>query len=670
MFHKLFSTKKIKDYAISALVFVLGVSLVFMLWVSLVLVVSSFTEKPVQEEEAIGTSYESGNNAQWYNYKSFTGYQTNVDPTKLPSGGSPMGQNTSVNNGDRISVRSNGYEVFPDTELISTSTDDIKSLHNFRKRSGENMLIRTSSTTVEWYEEGNDTWEVLKTGLTASQKFSFADYNINTDLQSYTYFGNAVDNAMRWTGVTGLLSQPLNINDSFVYVDNIDTDESFLLANGTTTICGVELAYTVFDPVLGKFSLTASSTISCAEDRAVSEAVEELPLQPKGNIYLVTNNRLFIAGISSTSQAVYFSEYGDALNFVGADLVTDSTATAPGIFNLGLGGGPVTGMIEDENSIYIFKNDRIRRATLTDTVYTLTTLKSADAKGQTTGLAAKNGVFAGGNEVFFITSDNQIMRLGRIADYDTPQTFPISEIIKPTIDNITFDETTGVVFQNKAYFAGKSNSSSINNVVFIRNLDYNFWESPVVGWNVSEFVVYNDGSGEALYFSDSSIKSVYKVVPGANDAGFDVLANWRSKQITFDMESVQKEVVDFYVEGYISENTELFISMLVDEDGFTQVFNTSLSGTETEYLYDSTEYNVFGLSPFGSKRFGSQEDISTLNKFRVYLGKDFRANQFYNVQVEFLSDGLNQEWEVTSFGLKARKYSDETKRQLYKSFKD
>lgn len=663
MFHKQKDSNKKYSY-------IIPVGLAILSFFAYSYLVDTFYGEKVnlEEEQDLGISYKSGNVAQWYNYKNFTGYQTNIDPTKLPEGGNPMGQNTTINNGDRISVREFGYEVFPDTDEISTSTEAIKSLHNFRKRSGENILIRTSSTTMEYFEENNDLWEVFRYGLTTSKKFSFADYNINTDLQSYTYFGNAYDNAARWTGVHALLSADLNINDSFVYVDHVDDNESFLLANGNITICGVDLAYTVFDDVLNRFSLTSSSTISCEDDRSVSESVEEFPTHPKGNIYLATNNRIFIAGIASTTQAVFFSEYGDATNYVGADLVTDTTATAPGIFNLGLGGGPVTGMVEDENSIYIFKKSIIRKATLTDTLYTLTTLKSFDGKGQTVGSISSNGLFTGGNSVFFVTADNQIMRLGRVENFDTPQILPVSETIEPTTNDIDFTETSGIVFKNKAYFQGKTDGSSINNVVFVRNLDYGFWESPIIGWNSSEFVVYDDGTGESLYFSDSVIKSVYKVITGASDAGFDVLASWRSKQFTFDMESVQKEIVDFYIEGYISENTELFINLLIDEDGFTQVFNTSITGTETDFLYDSTEYNTFGLSQFGSKRFGSQEDVSTLNKFRVYLGKSFRTKQFYNAQVEFLSDGLNQEWEVTSFGLKARPYSSETDRNLYKPF--
>ncbi len=226
-------------------------------------------------DEMIGVSYKSGNTAQWYNFKTFTGYQTNIDPTKLPEGGNPMGQNTTINNGDRISVREFGYEVFPEGEEISTSTDSIKSLHNFRKRSGENILIRTSSTTMEYFEENNDLWEIFRTGLTSSKKFSFADYNINTDIQSYTYFGNAYDNAARWTGVHALLSVDLNISDTFVYVSHVDESESFLLANGTIIVCGVELDYTAFDDVLDRFTLTSASTVSCSDGRSVAEAVEE-----------------------------------------------------------------------------------------------------------------------------------------------------------------------------------------------------------------------------------------------------------------------------------------------------------------------------------------------------------------------------------------------------------
>lgn len=658
---------KIKQYYKNKVVKVLLIIFPLILLFSLI---SFFLPISGQDEDkTTGTSYNAQNPAKWYDFSSFTGYQTNIDATKLDDGGNPNGQNTTVNNGDRISVREFGYEVFPSTDEISTSTTPIKSLHNFRKRSGENIMMRTSGTTIDYYEENNDTWEVLKTGLTSGQSFGFADFNINTDQQSYTYFGNASDNGMRWTGVSGLLSSALSVDDSFVYVDNVDTDESFLLTSGTIIICGTELAYDTFTASTGVFALTSSSTVACAEDRSVAEAVEELSAQPKGNIYLATDNRLFIAGIASSTQAVYFSEYGDPTNFVGADLITDDTDTAPGIFNLGEGGGGVTSLVEDEGSIYMFKKSTIRKATIDDTTYTLENLKSFDGKGQTTGSKTVNGCFTGSNEVFFVTTDNQIMRLGRIESYDTPQINAISETIKPTIDDIDFSETSGIVFKNKAYFQGKQDDSNINNVVFVRNLSYGLWESPIIGWNVSQFVVYDDGTGEALYFSDSNVKSVYKVVEGESDAGYDILANWRSKQFDFGSPSVQKEIVDLYVQGRISENTTLYITLLSDEEGYTQTFKTTITGTDDTYIYDSSEYNVFGLSAFGSKRFGTQDDISTLKPFRVYLGKEFRANPFYNIQIEFLSDGLNQEWEITNYGLRVRPYSEETKRDLYKSFK-
>ena len=149
MFHKLFD--KIKEYKKPIII-----GIILGLLINTPLSLSSFlvkVNKPNKKEQTFGTAYESGNNAQWYNYTTFTGFQTNVDPTKLPDGGNPAGQNTTINNGDKVGLRKLGYEVFPNTESISTSTNAINSLHNFRKRSGENIMMRTSSTTVEWYEE-------------------------------------------------------------------------------------------------------------------------------------------------------------------------------------------------------------------------------------------------------------------------------------------------------------------------------------------------------------------------------------------------------------------------------------------------------------------------------------------------------------------------------------
>jgi len=194
------------------------------------------------------------------------------------------------------------------------------------------------------------------------------------------------------------------------------------------------------------------------------------------------------------------------------------------------------------------------------------------------------------------------------------------------------------------------------------------WDSPIIGWNVEDFAVYDDGTSEELYIANSISPNIYKVVDTVIDDVFEVKANWRSKQFDFGSPQILKEIDNIYVEGYITPNTTLTISLLLDEDGYTQTFSTELVGTETDYLFGEEDFNLFGFSAFGAKRFGSGGSDNLNKKFRIYLGKNFRASPFYNAQIEFASEGLNSQWEVTNFSFDVALYTSPIDRNLYKAF--
>lgn len=606
-------------------------------------------------DDIIGEAYPD---AQWTIIDSFNGYQTKLDETKLPQGANGRGQNTTANNGDRISVRNLGYELFP-AGTASTTEDAIQSIHTFRKRSGENIMMRSYSTFIEYYEEGNNTWEYLKTGLTADKPFGYADQNINTDQHSYTYFGNAFDSAMRWNGQHTMTDGVAT--STYLYVD----DTTGFTATGDIILCGAERTY---DAITAKTFHLTSAYPTCADNRGVAQATDEYPTYPKGNIYMTANNRVFISGVASSTQAVWFSKYGDATVFLDT-LVSDSTADAAGIFNLGEGGGGVVAMAQDENAIYIFKRSIIYRVSLSDSLYTLTALKPFDGKGQTTGAVTNKSTFTGGNAVYFITPDNQIMELSRVEGVDYPQTVPISDIIKPTVDAMDFSSASGIVFRDKAYFSAKSAPGvGFNDTILVWNIKQKLWDSPIVGFNANDFTVYDDTTSEELYFGEDISPNVYLVNNTPLDNEFEVTANWRSKQFNFGLPQAQKEITDMYVEGYIAPNTTLTVTLLLDEDGYTQKFSTNILGTTAALIYNSDSYNTIGLSAFGSERFGSNEDLSGKKKFRAYFS-EMRASPFYTAQVDFSSDGENQNFEVTSFAMKVRPYSTKEKRTLYIPFR-
>lgn len=600
--------------------------------------------------------------ASWVTVDTFSGYQTKVDETKLPIGANGRGQNTTTNDGDRISIRENGVELFPEG-TASTSDEAINTIHTFRKKDGESILMRTRSTLVEYFEETGDAWTTLKGGYTTGQEFGFADYNKTNDITSFTYFGNAVEDFSRWTGVHTTLSVTATSGASVVFV----TDAGDFGNTGTIVVCGTEYAYT--SKISTAFTLTGTLSAGCDSGTGVPEAVETFATNPKGNIYIAFDNRLLISGVASTTQAVYFSKYGEPTTYLNLDLVSASTDADADIFNLVEGGGAVTGLAMDENALYIFKKSIIYRVTLTDTDYTVTQLKPFDGRSQTTGLVTPGGTFSGGNEIFFVTPDNQIMSIQRVETVDFPQIVPISDNIKNTVDSLSFDATKGIVFRDKAYFACKSSTDvNFNDTVLVWNIREKTWDSPISGWNVSDFAVYDDSTGENLYLADDISPNIYRLSEEIIDDIFEVKANWRSKQFNFDTPEGLKAIDNLFVEGYISQNTTLTITLFLDEDGYTESFLTDFSGDETDYIYNSDTSNVFGLTPFGAYRFGSYDVANNKKKFRMYLNKDFRALPFYNLQVDFSSEGINDQWEVTAFGFHVRDYPQPIKRSLIRSF--
>lgn len=602
-------------------------------------------------------------NFQWFNVKQFSGFQTRFDPSKIEDGAAANGQNTSANNGDRISIRPFGYDIFPASSTQS-STNPIGSLHNFRKRSGESILIRSSGRLLEYLESKSGVWETISTTYSSSN-FGFADYNVNTDNVSYVYFGNAVDNFSRWNGAHTTITSTVTSGDA-----NIDTaDTNGFYTSGTLFYCGNSVSYS--SKTATRFVLNGTAPVNCSNGRSVTQAVEEFPTLPKGNIYLAADNRLFISGSSTQPQAVFFSAMASSTDFTTSTITNQpGTATASGIFNLVEGGGGVTALSLDETSIYIFKRTIIYKVPISGTFYALQPLKTFDGKSQTTGAVSQKSVFAGGNGIFFITPDNQIMYLTRVDQIDYPQMQSISSIIQGTTDGLDFSSSTGIVFRDKAYFSVKSTvGNRQNDTVLVYNIVNQIWDTPIVGWNASDFSIYDSGDGEQLYFGDGSGDNIYKLNTQIQDYIYGVTANWRSKQYDFGLPTGQKYLDNVYVEGYISQNTTLNISLLLDDNGFTQTFSTSLLGASSTFIYSSNPFNVFGLSPFGFQRFGSNTDLSGKKKFRIYLGKDFRMVPFYNAQIDFSSDDFNQQWEITDFGFHYAILPNPEKRELFHSFR-
>jgi hypothetical protein len=602
----------------------------------------------------------------------FNGMQTEVDASfGANAPGSELafvaGQNVFDYNGDKFGTRPYGLSLITGG-TPSVAAGGYRSNWTFHRRDGVQIPVGARGTVLEIYDETSNAFATLQSGR-ASDDYGFAEFNVNANAESRLYFGNGVDSFAYWNG--GLT----NLNGALVGAEATIpvTSTSTFSATGSIIIGGTTVTYT---------GITATSFTGCAgtpaaaTGLAVLQAVTEDGAAPKGNIYMSANNRLFMAGVTANPQLVLFSAYGNSASW-STTTVLSSTATSAGAFNLIEGGGSVTGMVQDETSLYFLKQSMVYAATLTDALYTLVALKPFDGRSKAVGSIGKRGVFVGGNIVFVITPDNKIQALQRMQTIDYPQVKPLSYMIQPTCDAFDFSTATGIVFKDYAWFACKSSpDAAVNDRVLPYNIIEDHWEAPIVGWNVGEWFIYDDGDGAALFFGDAVSPNVWRLDASAITDGENIVTSYRTTK-QYDLgtlvqgvgsQAELKELEAIFIEGYISPSTALTIELLLDEDGYSGAFETTFLGTETAYIVGSQTINAFGLVPFGTLPFGSNPDLTGVRKFRLYLDKNFRRVPFFLCQLRFSTSGANQRYFVTRYGFKVRAHSQPIKRSLSRQF--
>lgn len=721
--------------------------------------------------------------AKWYIYDKFIGLNTKDDPEKVQDGQNVGGQNTTCNNGDRISVRKLGYQLFSD---LTSYGSYVNKSHAFKKMNGDNIFMYFIGIYLLYYNKISETVEVLSSIFTSGQKQAICDFNDGSSATptSWTYFTNQVNGMYRWNGSYGTIasatsttltlnstslgttwgkngfaSSPETIGDTTTQYDITNTSGNTWRYTWTTTGTNPELSTTLC-PVgttvfingsgfnnlnIGIFTITniqtnyfeitnpnggAQSGVtigtngliqidynyskgeaviiggvsysykggaytniltgvdalpSITAGTAVAQSIVKStnpvsspiinPFQIGGSVFgnrlFTMFGRLFVFGVQGLEHNLYGSEIFDATNFT---LAATADTSSPIVLSLVEGGGGISDVSGDEELMYIEKESIIYSWTgnyLDEPV----PLKPFDNKSQNIGAIAGT-TFVGANYTFLITPDNQLISLQRLVNVNYPQIVPISDIIKNTFVNSKNDQANGIVFQNYAYITTKNNNQiTFNNQVYVWDIQNQIWDNPISGWNVTDFTIYKDSDTQELYFSDSNAPYIWKVTNTPNDnviadTSNYVSALWPSKQFTFGMPENMKECDNLFIEGYIYQNTNLDIQLLVDEDGYTQKFSTTLQGTETNYLFVSPDITnpAFGNNPFGFVPFGGNSQINPRIKFRVYLNKGVKIKNFYNLQLIFSSNDKNQLWEVTSFGFHVGIADQEFNQGLFRTF--
>lgn len=385
-----------------------------------------------------------------------------------------------------------------------------------------------------------------------------------------------------------------------------------------------------------------SSTPAAADNAAVTQAPEESYVAPRGNIFLVYNTRMFVAGVKKNPQAVYYSKLLDATDF---SFSATRIAGEGGIVDNPEGGGAITGLAIQEDTIYMMKKNIIKTLTFTqdgEDLPMVSTLLQAPNVGPNYLLAP----FKIDNQVYYMTEEGAVKSATRVENLTSVQAVQISDPIVSYMKDLDINTPSGIFFKQKAYIAVKSSGSTYNDVVLVYNFQKSAWESPIVGWNVNCWSIYNN----ELYFGSSLNPETYKVDEDRfddNNSPYESVARFAFSNV--GEPAFPKQMGSIFLEGYITENTTITITALYNYGASQESRSTTLSGTESDYIVATSDTTGLGLYPLGEEPDASLADVpEDLQKFRIYLQTE--RQPFYEMSLEISSNAAGARWEVLRIG--------------------
>ena len=572
--------------------------------------------------------------------KRFNGYFTRDDISQI-RGMFPIGQNIKFTDSQTPTPR-NGFK------LVGAETSGITPVKRawvFERRDGTQIEMRTYDTKIEFRIYGIMTdWELLKDGFTAGLEFAYGVISKSDLTVSYCQFCNGTDNIYRWTGIYGLYASDNGSNQITISGDDNLSTLGFT-ATGTIIIGGTEITYT---GITGK-TFTGCSAVPSSP--SVGDIIVQSPITTgftnaqKYSVALAHDGRIHTRQESKKSVWNY-SQLDDP--FVWTTGATDGDGGAKEIEQ----GGAITAFGRDEKAIYCFKKRLIKILEFvanTDRIDVprYRTLKPSDDKSATTGAIGQKSTFHSPNGILFVTEDKELLHLIREQDIDYPQLISISDAIRPTFQTGIHDDGTGIVFDNKVYYAYKQDSNSTyNDVVIVYDLIRKIWYPPFVGWNVNDWTIVNG----KLHWHSATSPNTYEMIDEKTDETLGFTSILRTWAEDFGKPMLQKKTSHIYLEIYQLENTEITATILYDENGYSGISEYLLKANDdANNKFNSEAYNVYGANAFGQERFGSNPDFSGMKKYRYFL--ELKDNiEFFNISLQLSAEKAGVDFELIRFG--------------------
>lgn len=402
---------------------------------------------------------------------------------------------------------------------------------------------------------------------------------------------------------------------------------------------------------------TTSSSVSFTDPSYAIETVTEHSENPRGSRIANYLSRIIVGRVRSaiakdengndqaysSGSSVFVSHQKDPLDF---SYSANRNAGEGDLIGVPYGGGDIIDVAPQEDNFYVFKDNYIEAMS-----YSQEGNDYVIREPLKSGIGSQIRVINGADDVYFVTPDNRITSVGRVAQKDIkPATVNIGRPIKRLLDSYEFGEGHGIEYKNTLYIPAKSNPDLENNNIVIV---YDQKEEAFEGiWTMN--ASYFETRGGELVFSEADTPNVYKALEGRNDVRgadkFGVNAEYATHFMNLASNNGKEQAMNsLYFEGYIRPGSEITFEAFKDMSDtpfFTLDFDGQVGTNVSGGPNASLGGEPLGLSPKGT--------VSTIEGeprdhflFRVYFPYQY-GNTF---SVGFRSSGVDNDYEITRFGM-------------------
>lgn len=586
-----------------------------------------------------------------------TGLNTILDPQDVADSDVVDIRNMVFNGGylvprqgfQQVFAKPTGETGTPNTLIFPTTSDSVY------------YTIAVYGSNFYLWDSTNSQTILLNTGsgityTTTPSFWTWTNWNAGTGTD-VVYIGNGKDNTTKWQMSLTTLASSVASADTHITL----TDGTRFPATGTVIVqaVGGSPVSKAWTSKTGTNQLNFGSGFgsNIASGASVTIALAQTANVPVSSIIVTYGRRLFAIGGSGTESAINYSKVNTP-----EDFTTTTGPNGAGAENLADGNGPITAAQDRDTFLLIGKSNSWSQFSFIyssdSSISTKIVALNEMTFGEDSGTLSEKTIITTPSGTSYLTHTGGIMEMvvatsqttgtstgGQSISYNIISE-KINNLIQPGGTYANFTHACGAYWGQKGFWALSSTANSTNNIILVYDYLYQYW-TIFEGWNVTDMGVSNN----SLYFLSNTDGSVNQCFTSYQDgsAGYNVY-NY-SKRFDFGEPSIPKTTDKIFLQGIISENTNLYIDVLFNEAGSLGKQTYKISGmSNAVYIapVGAIGQYALGTAPIGSVQVQNTSPL-TLNYFRVYL--DIASQYgFYNIQIKPYSTDIGSFWAIDKIG--------------------